>query len=141
MRIYSHVGQLGRSFRPRFVGLTELGGAAWEAERNPDWSKFVSDGYWYEGQLDSSLVVSSPSEEIALKLLDSFIAAGVWTVGNAEPVHWIEEGCMLLLWKKFDLVHHFEVSSFEYCAQTNWSLYEERRFWWRTTTELLNLPS
>jgi hypothetical protein len=85
--------------------------------------------------------VSSPSQNVALKLFDTLIAAGVWTVDNAEPVHWIEEGCMLLPWKKFDVVHHFEVSNFEYCEQTNWSLYEERRFWWRTTTELLNLSS
>ena len=131
---YKYAGSAARPPRSEdCYALTSAGLQAWEAERCPDWSRFIVDSEYAD-----SLTVAALSEEIGLRFIDVCRQSGLWAIAAAQPVHRVEHDVSLVRWKTFGEVHYFEVPTLPEVSgpKVDWALYRSKRIWWRSTSEL-----
>lgn len=121
----------------RTVQLTEAGGALWESERLPDWSRYVTDMY---PQNRISIYGHTPNvcdlyfhvacEASLINYCEGRIRRGValrkliyWR--PAQPVYLLSAAVA----KGKDSQYHF----------TDWTYFESHRVWWRFADEIATL--
>lgn len=128
-----------------YCGLTPAGGALWELEREPDWTKYCSDGQDAEG----NYVFDAYCEQTAVACMHAYEAAGFLAIDPAKAVcHRFELGGKrrswpLVSWKKSSLDYSIVVPGEDRVRQPHEvdtsDEYESRRWWWRSIGELATL--
>lgn len=114
----------------RYFGLTPKGGALWEAERNPIWSKYVS-AYVYEGRY----VVESPSLKTAQNYMRTMQKVDAAAPQSLIEVH--KPNYRLLGWKDFSLVYEISGGIASDTGSFDWDGYLDNLDWWRDVHELI----
>jgi hypothetical protein len=123
-----------RENSPNTFTLTPCGGALWEAERKPDWGRYISErGSHNERRL--SLV--SLSETVGRCYIGVLFSAGL--IVPTERIksknigkHWLTP------WKRVADARLLRVKVLggEQMGFIDWSVYESGRTWWRSVAEL-----
>jgi hypothetical protein len=129
----------GSIFGP-YVGMTAEGGRRWEAERLPDWDRFVSEGY------------REPTTELQLVSIESFTAGtrdnfwricsdlNVFSFPVAPRVKFRTLKKRQLVYWKPETVTHIAVAigprNDDFGGRESWQKYETERTWWRSVREL-----
>lgn len=124
---------------PDAFTLTPKGGAIWEAERQPDWSRYIAE---HGSHNDRRLSLVTVSEDVGRHYIGGLFAAGLIvptdrikcrTIGN----HW------LTTWKRVSVAKllRVQIRGDEPTLFIDWPVYESCRNWWRNITELNTLRS
>jgi hypothetical protein len=113
-------------------GLTKKGFEAWEAERLPDWSRYINDSWG-----DNDFTVTAASKQIGIQFIEGCRKSGLLSMAAPEPTYSVEKDVQHFSWKTFDELHYFIIqTSYDESLVANWPLYERDRVWWRVTSEL-----
>ena len=125
-----------------YYSLTELGGQLWEAERCPDWSRFVSTNSRPFGTLSPNrMSILSPKGSTARKCLGGFIASGL-VAPKSRPRFRKLLNYKILYWTTFPEITVLHVRTHpdeESSDFLDWDVYEEVRTWWRVIPEMLTI--
>lgn len=132
------IRSIGSSTETRY-SLTEAGGQMWEAERRPDWDRFVTMSQKELGNFQSGSVVAFCTKE----LIGRGFLGGMFASGLITPVSSIRKRQVynkrLLPWKKFPTVFVLRCRTSDHVAHfpknVDWETYESTRCWWRTIHE------
>jgi predicted transcriptional regulator len=130
--------------RGTYFSLTEEGGRLWEREREPDWTCFVA----VDGQLDSNgnrttMIARSQSLVVAQAYLETLEACGHTPVILESRTAKMVEIARVLPWKSLEQVHEVHAligRAAEEEPKIDWKLYQDRRIWWTTVSELQDFP-
>lgn len=123
----------GEDWPHSFLALTPAGGTLWEAERKPDWSRYVASQFRCSTKRQT--VVAS-QEEIASQYLHAIIASRVIAATGVIRAKHLRQ-CQLLPWRIFDHVAVVSVLAVDNTsAIADWKTYESSRNWWGNIREL-----
>ena len=124
---FDHQGRPDRTVR-----LTQAGGALWESERLPDWTRFLTDQYSRNriSIFGYSAVACADFFEVACD--SQFVA-----YKGARIITAIAQR-QLIYWRPACPVHLLCARVAEPIpgTRTNWSYFESRRSWWRFPNEI-----
>ena len=134
LRSYAETQHAVRSYGSEdCFGLTKRGFEAWESERLPDWSRYINDSW-----VNDCLTVAAISAEHGSRFIEICRESGLWDIGEAMPIHSVKTKVSLVEWKTFGEVHYFDIPTTldGMRGSVNWTLYESKRSWWRSVSEL-----
>lgn len=130
------------------ISLTEMGGAIWNRERQPDWQHYCRWGMKPEWDEDENEVwyayVHSPNLDLAHAFLETAIESGVFVDVQLDSIETKEYSHVKIIdWWVVDKVYVLEArcGSVDDDMPINWELYERRRKWWSNLMELGGLPA
>jgi hypothetical protein len=119
------------------LSLSALGGKFWEAERRPVWPAFCRTSSTRRDERSNVLTVKAWRSDIARAFLRVSSEAGMHDAVPGCAVAESTANERLPYWKAAEVV----MLEVPVIARANdrpdWSLYESKRVWWRTVTELL----
>lgn len=130
------------------VGLTGAGGDLWEAERAPDWRRYVVYFMGTDLDMDGNEIwfaeVQSPAFDTAAAFLETAIESGLFPTVNLdlmETHEYLDE--TLVGWRPFEVVYVLRVPCgvVEEDTPVDWDLYEQKRTWWTDLMELGGLTA
>lgn len=125
-----------------YYGLTAEGGAMWESERTPDWSRYVED---HGGQ--EMILIYATDEEVLRRYIEVMVEVGHFHVApRAVEVRRVEHrpGLIGYAWRRFEVLHEGRapvlpaVDSRCPCQPTPVRDHDEtRRTWWLGIGDLI----
>lgn len=124
-----------------WVRLTAAGGALWELERSPDWSRFCLDSSAPEGRGGRWVLrIRATDATVVEAFLETAVACGLYVVESARLIRRLVR-TRLVYWQPPRRLVELEAPlepepASQHC---DWPAYEARRTWWRSITELATL--
>lgn len=116
----------------RTIRITKRGGAIWESERKPDWSRYVMD--WYPGQYIAIYGHSAAVCEFLFEVAQS----SQFIEYSGGPVRRAVAERQLIYWRKAQPVHCLaaRISKGQSWLICNWDEFHANRCWWRFPDEI-----
>ncbi|MBL8815490.1 MAG: hypothetical protein JNL58_05640 [Planctomyces sp.] len=118
----------------RTVRLTESGGALWESERLPDWTRFVEDIY-----PENRISIYGHAPDVCDRYFHVACEAGLINYGGGRIRRAVALR-KLIYWRPVQPVYLLSAAVAKdggsQCRLPDWEYFESHRIWWRFANEI-----
>ncbi len=121
----------------RYVEITDFGGALWESERKPDWTRFVRDSY-------RNSRPNSQRHRVCIFGHSPLICRAFFDAGCSSEFFNFRDGPIstgtghrkLIYWRPAQTVFMLSAWTESWHSKTDWDHFEIKRCWWRNADEI-----